>query len=423
MNRKYRKRKNYNRTIFLCNCILGTALVIVMAVHWLPDKARELKIRMGVETENKNSKEKKAQTENEQKDKAEVKQPPDENPNIRVVLMTNGYKGIAHSKVELSSDSGLIITYGDGTSKEGKALNVEPKDNMFKKGKIQIRAKKGGVTLNSLKRGYGTPSYEGTVELYREKKGIVIINELPVESYLCRVVPSEMSASYELEALKAQAVCARSYAIRQMESYGYPKYKAHVNDSTDYQVYGNSKPAESAKTAVYETAGETVQYNGKTVPTYYYSTSCGTTTNVEAWGTKPSKKNGYLKAVEVKDEAGDYEKELPWYRWSAEVSESEMTESLKKYTKKKIGKIKDVKITKQGPGDVVLQLKAVGEKGSVTIETENKIRTALAGNYKIQRQDGSETNCGALLPSGFFTIKKKGKSFVIEGGGFGHGIG
>lgn len=423
MNRKYRKHKNYNRTIFLCNCILCTALVIVMAVHWLPDKARELKIRMGVETENKNSKEDNQHTKIEQKKKEEIEQAPSGNPNIRVVLMTNGYKGIVHSGAELFSDSGLVITYGDGTSKEGKKFKVGSKDKMFKKGKIQVRAKKGGVRINSLKRGYGTPSYEGTVELWKDKTGIVIINELPVESYLCRVVPSEMPASYELEALKAQAVCARSYALRQMESYGYPKYKAHVNDSTDYQVYGNSKPAQSARDAVHGTSGETVQYNGKTVTTYYYSTSCGTTTNVEAWGTKPSKKNAYLKSVDVKGKDGDYEKELPWYRWSAKVSEHEMSELLQKNTKKNVGKIKSVKITKRGPGDVALQLKAVGEKGSVTVETENKIRTALAGNYNIKTQDGNEKKCGALLPSGFFSIKKQGKTFVIEGGGFGHGIG
>ena len=50
------------------------------------------------------------------------------------------------------------------------------------------------------------PSYAGTLELRTTAEGIVIINELPVETYLCKVVPSEMPASYELEALKAQAV-------------------------------------------------------------------------------------------------------------------------------------------------------------------------------------------------------------------------
>ena len=80
---------------------------------------------------------------------------------------------------------------------------------------------------------------------------IVVVNELPIETYLCRVVPSEMPASYELEALKAQAVCARSYAYRQMESYGYPEYEAHVNDSTDYQKAPASLPPAFSKPGYY----------------------------------------------------------------------------------------------------------------------------------------------------------------------------
>lgn len=421
MNRKYRRRRTHKRTVFLCNCILGAALIIVIAVHWLPDQARELGIRMGVEMEHKRGEEKKPQSPQEMEQKK--KQIPKGDSSIRVVLMTNGYKGIVHSSVKVSSKNGLLVTYGDGKKKETKVLKVGWKNKKLKKGKIIVQAKKGGITVNSLKRGYGTPSYEGAIELRKTKKGIVIVNELPVESYLCRVVPSEMPASYEPEALKAQAVCARSYAVRQMRSYGYPKYKAHVNDSTDYQVYGNSKPAVSVRDAVYATAGETVQYKGKTVTTYYYSTSCGKTANVEAWGTKPSGKNAYLAPIDVKGKDGDYEKELPWYRWSAKVSGREMTELLRRNIKKDIGKVKSVKVIKRGSGGVALQLKAVGSKGSAIVKTENKIRASLAGNYEIRRQDGSKVDCGALLPSGFFTIKKKGSSFVIEGGGFGHGIG
>ena len=80
-------------------------------------------------------------------------------------------------------------------------------------------------------------------------------------------------------------------------------------------------------------------------------------------------------------------------------------------------------VTMRGAGDVALVLTAVGSKCTVTVETENKIRTALAGDYDIVKQDGSTRNCGKLLPSAFFTIKKEKGSYCIEGGGFGHGIG
>ena len=165
------------------------------------------------------------------------------NPNIRVLIMSTGYENVAHPEVTVTAAGGLVVESGQGTEEmeAGQPLTLRPDDGRFAAGKVRIQAKDGGdLTLASIKRGCGQPSYAGVLELRTTAEGIVIINELPVESYLCRVVPSEMPASYELEALKAQAVCARSYAFRQMAEYGYPEYEAHVNDSTDYQVYGNS---------------------------------------------------------------------------------------------------------------------------------------------------------------------------------------
>lgn len=117
-----------------------------------------------------------------------------------------------------------------------------------------------------------------------------MVNELPLENYLCKVVPSEMPASYQKEALKAQAICARSYAYRQIMDYAYPEYQAHVNDSTDYQVYNNSASQQAATEAVQETAGKVLKYNGNIITAYYYSTSCGKTTTMAAWGTKERQK-------------------------------------------------------------------------------------------------------------------------------------
>lgn len=412
-----RKQNRHRKSIYLCTCILCSAFLVVLAAHWLPDQARGLKIRLGVEKEN---------SEGKGFDKLQEEAKPDikDNPDIRVLLMTDGYRDIVHSEVSLSAESGYTLTYGNETEEHGsEAVTIRPDDVRFQQGNIQIQAKEGSVTLESLTRGCGTPEYDGIIELRTTAEGIVIINQLPVESYLCRVVPSEMPSDYELEALKAQAVCARSFAFRQMESYAYPEYEAHVNDSTDFQVYGNSKPQEASTKAVAETGGETVQYGGNIVTTYYYSTSCGNTTSVEAWGTQPSDSNAYLKSVEVAGKDGDYEKELPWYKWKAEAPVQTVEESISRFTGKDIGTLHTVEVTGRGPGDVAIQITATGDKGSVTVETENKIRTALAGDYEIERQDGSKSKCSKLLPSAFITIEKSGNTFVISGGGFGHGIG
>ena len=134
----------------------------------------------------------------------------------------------------------------------------------------------GRVRLINVNRSQGTPSYRGHIELLRTAEGIAVVNELPLEEYLYSVVPSEMPASYPLEALKAQAICARTYAYGHMLRAGYPRYGAHVDDSTSYQVYNNITEADSATTAVKETYGQMILTDEGTVAnTYYYSTSCG----------------------------------------------------------------------------------------------------------------------------------------------------
>ena len=293
----------------------------------------------------------------------------------------------------------------------------------MKKGILRIFSDKK-ISVHSVERAQGVPAYEGVIELRNTAEGIVIINELSVEKYLKAVVPSEMPASYELEALKAQAVCARSYAYQQMEDYGYPEYEAHVNDSTDYQVYGNVKNHKKTNQAIRETKGQVVYYHDEIATTYYYSTSSGRTTDIRAWGTKKSPENKYLKSVKVKGKNGDYEKNLPWYRWKAKIPIEILSDLIISNTGKDIGMLKNVEITKRGAGDIAIEMMATGEKGNVVVKTENKIRAALGGEgYEIVLNDGSLTGSKELLPSAFFTIKKEEGFFIIEGGGFGHGIG
>lgn len=348
---------------------------------------------------------------------------------IRVLIMTDGYQSEIHSEVRVSSPYGLRISCGGESIEWNKeeVCQILPDDARFQKGNIRIEPlnKEGKVTLESISRGYGTPSYDGILEIRAVSGGIAVINELSMESYLCGVVPSEMPASYELEALKAQAVCARSYARRQMESYGYPEYEAHVNDSTDFQVYNNSQPQERSSQAVRETEGEVVKYKGTIATTYYYSTSSGQTTNMEAWGNALGEGNGYLQSVSVCDDSGqDYEKNLPWYRWEAVIPIDTLSQLISQNTGTDVGTLSQVEVTKRGAGDVAVELTAVGDKNTVTVQTENKIRSALGGGgYQITKNDGSQSEGSALLPSAFFTIEKQDGVFVIRGGGFGHGIG
>ncbi len=354
--------------------------------------------------------------------------PDAENPLIRVIIKTNGFKQIAHQVVELSAEHGLIIeTSARQELRPGEILSITPDYELFQNGAIRIKTKADSdrITVHSLNRGYGIPSYRGEIELFSTAEGIVIVNEVPVEEYLYAVVPSEMPASYEPEALKCQAICARSYAYCQMSVYGYPEYYAHVDDSVSYQVYGNSAEQESTTKAVNDTAGKKVWYQGNVVKTYYYSTSCGHSTSIEAWGSELNDSNQYLQGVSICDAEGKaYEETLPWYKWKTTIPCDTLCNLIELNTGQEIGELENIEITEQGIGGVALQLTITGTTKTVTVETENKIRSALGGSgYEITKQDGSVIKSTKLLPSAFFTIAKNGKNYIIEGGGYGHGIG
>lgn len=348
---------------------------------------------------------------------------------IRVLLKSNGYAGITHEKISVKAKGGLCIQYASKKQniKGGKTVTFMPDDKRFREGTIRITAKRTGdlIQITTLKRGYGNPTYQGMLELYTTAEGIAVVNELKVEQYLEGVVPSEMPASYELEALKAQAVCARNYAYNQKKKYGYPQYKANVDDGTAYQVYNNSKGNERTKQAVTRTKGQLLTDGKKIVTTYYYSTSCGNSTDVKAWGTKKTKENQYLAGVSICNEKGiDYEKEMPWYRWWIEVPQKEMEAFLELNAKTELGTLQNVSVSKYGAGGVALELLIKGSKRQLTIKTEYEIRKLLGSNrYTIHRQDGSKVQGSNLLPSAFFTIQKKGGTYRIDGGGYGHGIG
>lgn len=297
---------------------------------------------------------------------------------IRVLIQNSDYQGIFHKEVKLSCDTEWELHYGlDGELTEKHAgeeeLLLDENSAWFTEcARIVLSpAEDGGkISLLSVNRSQGTPAYRGSMEIRKTGQGFVVINELPVEEYLYGVVPSEMPVSYPMEALKAQAICARTYVYAHLESPGYGEYGAHVDDSTGYQVYNNTAEKEEAIQAVQETKGEVVRLNGELVDTYYYSTSCGFGADERVWNPGEEKKVSYLKAVSISETAmqqdqnsaeipgteyftaqdmcrGDYfheflqnppetdfERQEPWYRWSITV-ESLDTESLRKVLKER----------------------------------------------------------------------------------------
>lgn len=377
-----------------------------------------------------------------------IKNKPLQADNIRVIIKTSGFRDIFFNEAVFCADSGMIVETGEESyeTAPGEMVVFNPDTEDFNEGRIKLIPKSGEIQFQSVNRGVGTPSYGGTLEVSRYDEGIVVVNEVAIEDYLKKVVPSEMPSGFNLEALKCQAVCARSYAYTELSNNYYSAYGAHIDDSIQFQVYNNSPRADSTDTAVDATAGQVLSYNGEVVKTYYYSTSCGSTTDVTLWGnttenypyfvaecvggidkgltlTIESEFNTFIKS----ENEADYDYDCTLYRWSMEESVKEISEGFARSTGKNVGNITDIEVLERVNGGAAVKVKVTGDKDETVIDSESAIRAAF-GNANVDMNTKSGTTRYANLPSTFCVFEKvmEGKKltgFRITGGGYGHGIG
>lgn len=414
--------------------------------------------------------------------------------NIRVLINNSDYTSFYHDNVMVTSDTDFTITYGD-TVKEYKAdekVEFRNGSEELKNGTaiVQSKTEDGKIKVTSVERQSGSPQYRGKLELSRDDKGVILINELSVEEYLYGVVPSEMPVSYETEALKAQAICARAYAYRQMESEKYAAYGAHLDDSVSSQVYNNVAEDEKAIFAVDDTYGVVPCYDGEVIEAFFFSTSCGTTSNNSSvWGgyQKPylldslqteyndlanmSAEESFRSFIDGELGMGFLEESEPFFRWTVEFTKEQMTEAINanlynriqampeyilakdksgNYNKKDIASVGDVvsiEVTKRGDSGIIEEMVITGSQETILVKGQTNARALLSPlNVTIRKQDGSTVTGWQSLPSAYYYIDfvsneaevitgdetqgtvtegeaDNGGSFVIYGGGFGHGVG
>lgn len=310
--------------------------------------------------------------------------------------------------------------------------------------------------------------YCGTLELRHYEAGYTVVNVLPLETYLKGVIASEMPASYELEALKCQAICARSYAYRQLMENHYPELGAHVDDSTNYQVYNKNASSAATNQAVDETVGQVLCQENQVIEAFYYSTSYGHSGDYSAWNLS-AEEYPYLSGywlrqsdgvVDLSDETAFaeyirqtdsecYESDIKFFRWTTDLnftgkkdvlygrirdrkslqpetihyykkSNGEETESLDSF-----GELMGISVSGRDSSGVIGQLNLLFENGSVSISSEYNMRYILASGLKrITWQDGSSTERAVLIPSSYFSVLDNGNgSYTLYGGGYGHGLG
>ena len=212
----------------------------------------------------------------------------------------------------------------------------------------------------------GACSYRGRMEIgrYGGKSTLTAVNVVPLEEYLYGVVPCEMPASWHTEALKAQAVCARSYALIKAGYHAETDIKRgfRMVDTVQSQVYGGTTYEHKRSTAAVDaTKGETLCYENRTVTGYYCSGSGGHTENVEdVWGfTVP-----YLQGV-----SDIYETNPSKKPWSVTLSEDELT-GLLRSEGKGVGTVKKVMQEVVTSSGRVTSLRIIGSHGSISLTTD-----------------------------------------------------
>ncbi len=382
---------------------------------------------------------------------------------IRVRILGDGFGEAYHELVEVTSGGPFTVSLqgedspdGSETSREkyqvkaGESCRIVSAD--LREGEALCIRQSGGapLTVKSLTRADGHPQYEGTLFLYRRPEGIALVNELPLEDYVRAVVSSEMPSDYPLEAQKAQAVCARTYARNCILSAEKKDPLADLDDSVNYQVYNNYRATENSGKAAEETKGETLPL----AEVLYYSTSCQTERR-EDLGSDSAFRDFLSREPDVEAEYGS-----AWLRWETEVSARQILDALADRFGWEAESIDGISVAERSGNGQAQELLVRSGKKSRKIRGEYEIRRVLSpGRDPVTLLDGQKIAGMQLLPSAFFWLEPKvaegaarstaegltetpaqsGRqetgsesaleragetgSVTIHGGGYGHGVG
>lgn len=293
--------------------------------------------------------------------------------------------------------------------------------------------------------------YHGNSAFYIiDEYKLLSINLVTIEDYLKGVVPSEIPASWHEESLKAQAVAARTYAVA--NTYNNPTYGYHVVDNQNSQVYnGIDKEYASTNKAVEETKGELIYYKDGLITAFYHSTSGGKTADSgNVWSTTLP----YLRSVE-----DDFSNISPHTEWVKELTKEEIVSILK--SDFNVSDIYDIELVEVSEDERVLEISFKTDRGEInfikeeiravigyselkstwfTIEKNNQIKiiqkesdyssTLNEKNILSYKKESVEkeriaynTKVNILSADREFEINSSPDAFILNGRGWGHGIG
>jgi stage II sporulation protein D len=282
------------------------------------------------------------------------------------------------------SATGRVVRLADTRTYRFAALDstrIQIVDTRNGRTKARVRAPvtvTGGTSTTlrgTAENGLANGAYRGRLVLSRDGGAVLVVNSAGLEQYLYGVVPSEMPASWPAEALKAQAVVARSYALRSLR----PSAPYDVFADVRSQVYrGLLAETTASNAAVNGTRARVLTVNGVIAQTFFFSTSGGrTATNEEAFGGSAI---SYLRSVD--DPHDDLS---PYHTWKARFTKAQATSKLKSVTSGELRGLRVATRTASGRAATVTVLGSTGDQtvSAATVRTLLGLRstwiTAVAG--------------------------------------------
>lgn len=327
-------------------------------------------------------------------------------------------------KISVQVDNKEVLSFPAGTKMTATRKGSD----------IYLNDKKVGPTLavtgdTPMKVSVDGRSYRGSVKLTTalSKANVAVINVVPMEAYLYGVVPEEAPPSWHHAALEAQAVAARTYAYHAMQ--GRSNYSYDVESDTRSQVYkGMASEYASTTSAVDVTKGMVMTYGGKVINALFHSDSGGYTEDSEkVWGNAVP----YLKAVEEPVKGVN----PSTYRWTVTTDKNRL-ESILKQAGKDVGSLKSIQLSPlgkrplsaadRGASGRVISMVMEGSKGKAVVTGEAMmgylgLRSTLFDFYvgKATPVDIDKTE----KPKAYHTFSSGNDAVVIQGYGWGHGLG
>jgi stage II sporulation protein D len=281
-------------------------------------------------------------------------------------------------------------------------------------GQLKVEGRRVGGPVRIASQGgflrVGSSQYRDDLYVYSFNGSCVVINHVDLEQYIAGVLDSEMSPKWNLQALMAQAIAARTYAIYQMREAGTPRFHGleppfDLASSVKDQVYeGAHRETYKSERAIQLTRGQVLTYDGRPIKAFYHSTCGGHTETPErVWGLRLP----YFRSVGC-----DYCRASPRFNWLYSISAAELERKLKSQGLLR-GRLLGLKILERNKLGRVTRVQIRGAEA--TIELAATRLRELVGGLNLRSTDFNI----AHNPDG----GAHGGDFVFLGHGSGHGVG